>query len=219
MNALDTALQHLAAAASALEHTSQPTLKDIKESRDKAKAAHEILDASTKLLGYGIYTVTQEPGADTPLFQPDGQPAAGVHTPEPDPEPKPLQTLGCIDVEVIPPHPLDLLKDEDGDPDFNAQDRAFDDMLLKLENAGIDEGLKMKAFKKVREAWMQVWSAACAADDEQAACREAYDLAVFALETRRPFSWAIPTEQEINDHARKQALVNPDPEFDAAVGE
>lgn len=87
MNALDTALQHLAAAASALEHTSQPTLKDIKESRDKAKAAHQILDASTKLLGYGIYTVTQEPGADTPLFQADGQPAAGVHTPEPAPEP------------------------------------------------------------------------------------------------------------------------------------
>lgn len=208
MNALDTALQHLAAAASALEHTSQPTLKDIKESRDKAKAAHEILDASTKLLGYGIYTVTQEPGADTPLFQPDGQPAAGVHTPDPPPEPKPLQTLGCIDVEVLPPHPLDLL-DENGENDILAQDRAFDDLLNKLENAGIEEGLKIKAWKKAKEAWVKAWELATEVDgDELPALKEVYDLAVFALEVRKPISWAIPTEQEVIAHQRQLDLAS-----------
>lgn len=205
MNALDTALQHLAAAASALEHTSQPTLKDIKESRDKAKAAHEILDASTKLLGYGIYTVTQEPGADTPLFQADGQPAAGVHTPEPTPEPKSLLTLGCIDVEVLPPHPLDKV-----DPnDVVAQDAAFDDLLNKLENAGLDEGLKLKAWKKAKEAWTKLWTTAAETDgDELPALKEAYDLAVFALEVRKPISWAIPSEQEVIAHQRKLDLAS-----------
>lgn len=205
MNALDTALQHLAAAASALEHTSQPTLKDIKESRDKAKAAHEILDASTKLLGYGIYTVTSEPGADTPLFSADGQPAAGVHTPEPTPAAVQLQTLGCIDVEVLPPHPLDAVDVDD----ILAQDAAFDDLLNKLENAGVEEGLKIKAWKKAKEAWTKAWDLAAETDgDELPALKEVYDLAVFALEVRKPISWAIPTEKEVIDHQRRLDLAS-----------
>jgi hypothetical protein len=77
MNALDTALTRLAAASTALEYTANPGLKDVENAKKEAKAAAEILDAAHRLMGYGVYTVAQEPAAPgVAMFDPSGQPTA-----------------------------------------------------------------------------------------------------------------------------------------------
>lgn len=84
MNALDTALTRLAAASTALEYTANPGLKDVENAKKEAKAAAEILDAAHKLMGYGVYTVAQEPAAPgVALFDDKGQPAFATLAPEP----------------------------------------------------------------------------------------------------------------------------------------
>lgn len=60
MNALDTALVQLAEASNALERQA-PTIKDVEGAEKAAKAASEIIAAARKLMGYGIYTVCDEP--------------------------------------------------------------------------------------------------------------------------------------------------------------
>jgi hypothetical protein len=84
MNALDTALTRLAAASTALEYTAKPGLKDVENAKKEAKAAAEILDAAHRLMGYGVYTVAQEPAAPgVALFDDKGQPAPATQAPEP----------------------------------------------------------------------------------------------------------------------------------------
>ena len=78
MNALAKALQALAAASTALEHTAKPSLKDVEDAKDQAKSAHEILDAAHKLLKRGIYAVADAPTQGEPLFDGDGGPARGT---------------------------------------------------------------------------------------------------------------------------------------------
>ena len=211
MNALDSILSLSAQVSNALERTARPSIKDVKEARDFSKKCTKIADAAVALLEEGIYDVAERPEEGAPLFAPTGQPAAGVHVEEPEP-PKVVQmALGCavgtegaIDVEVEPKHPLDVLAE-----DVLAQDAAFNALLTKLENAGLEEGLKLKAWKKAEQAWINAWNIAAETDgDELPALKEVYDLAVFALETRRPISWAIPTEKELNDHARKLAIAS-----------
>ena len=60
MNALDSALVKLAAASTALEHHA-PTLQDVEDAKDSAKAAGKILDAAFVLMSCGIYSVAEAP--------------------------------------------------------------------------------------------------------------------------------------------------------------
>ena len=66
-NALETALVELAAASTALERTSRPSLKDVEESKEKAKRAAKILEAAHQLMSVGIFTVADAPLPGTPL--------------------------------------------------------------------------------------------------------------------------------------------------------
>lgn len=212
MNAIDSALVLLGGASNALERH-QPALPDVEEARDKAKAAHEVLDASAKLLKRLIYSVTEEPKADTPLFKENGQPAEGTHTTDEAPPadaPKVVQmALSCstgagavIDVEVLPPHPFDG-KDED------EQVSLFDEALDQLEEAGVEAGLKRKAWNKAVAAWDEAWEK----DGRGTFTRLEVALA------RNPITWNVPDDAEVAEYQRKQALAAPDPTFDQAAGE
>lgn len=215
MNALDTALHHLAAASSALERTAKPSLKDVKESRDAAKRSHKILDAAVALLEEGVYQVAEVPPADTPLFDGKGQPAPGTHTtaevpPADTPKVVPM-ALGCssvsepvidIDVEVEPAHPFDG-KDED------EQVSLFNEALDQLEEAGVEAGLKRKAWNKAVAAWDEAW---------EWDARSTFTRLEVAL-ARNPATWNIPDDAEVAAYQRKQALAEPDPTFDQAAGE
>ena len=67
MNALDVALALLAKATTALERHNQPSTTDVEEAMNHSKDAHRILKNAHELLGEGIYEVTDEPDAGTPL--------------------------------------------------------------------------------------------------------------------------------------------------------
>lgn len=151
------------------------------------------------------------------LFDEDGQPtekavappapatepeAKNPEPPPPAPEPptiREFQTLGMaapgpvIDVEpeAAPAHPLDGM-------DADEAREAFGDLLDKLEEAGVEEGLKRKDWNKAWDKW--TWNA------ELPAIRKGYDLLVFALNVRKPLSWDVPTDKEIFDHQRKLAI-------------
>ena len=212
MNALSAILTLSAQVSNALERTARPNLKDVKEARDASKKCTKISDATVALLEEGIYEVCEAPAEDTPLFK-GTEPAPGVNVEEPAPPVPmpvaPLQTLGfdpanAIDVEVLPTHPLDMVTASD----VTGQDALFDALLNRLENAGIEEGLKLKGWAKAKAKWDAAWNDATAEKEEVQAMKKVYDLAVFALETRQPISWAIPTEKEINDHARMLAIAS-----------
>ena len=164
------------------------------------------------------------PGGGDGLFDDEGQPtekAVAPPTPAPAPEPpsapepeipppapahvagREIPTLGMgpvVDVEPEPAHPFDGL---DADAINNLVSKIFD----QLEEAGVEEGLKRKDWKKPYEAWCAILPFINDLEDEDLpGLREAFLLLTFALETRKPISWAIPTEAEVNDHARKLAI-------------
>ena len=127
---------------------------------------------------------------------------AGAETNEVHPEasPRPVQTLGMaaqpvIGVQPEPAHALDGL-------DVDAAHEAFDLLLEKLEEDGVEEGLKRKDWNKAWDKWTDLvnW------DADLATIRKGYDLLRFAMEVRKPFSWAVPTEKDLFDHQRKLAL-------------
>ena len=164
------------------------------------------------------------------LFDPEGQPTqaasaaplppAPASAPEPEPKkPEPpaptpgpanvsgreIQTLGMgpvIDVEPEPAHPFDGLGDE-----------AINDLVTttldKLEEAGVEEGLKRKDRNKHYQAWSAILPFVNGPDDEDLpGVKAAFLLLLFALEVRKPISWDIPTEKEVFDHQRKLAIAS-----------
>ncbi|HET6329314.1 MAG TPA: hypothetical protein VFF76_00870 [Holophagaceae bacterium] len=82
--ALDRALQLLAGASNALERA-QPSLKDVEEARDSAKAAHKLLDASYQLLVAGVHRV-----CPIPLGERQTAPDPGPPLPFPEHEETPV---------------------------------------------------------------------------------------------------------------------------------
>jgi len=61
MMGIDTILQHLANASGALERTSRPGIKEVKEAAGSAKIAADLLKASEVFLSNGIYVICDEP--------------------------------------------------------------------------------------------------------------------------------------------------------------
>lgn len=197
LNALDTALVSLANASTALEYINRPTLKDIERARDKAKDAHEILDASAKLLKRGIYTVADAPPVETPLFASTGEPAANVHTEEP-PAAAPLSPdLPTLGMNANLDHALSGMTEEEAQA-------AFDAKLELAESAWLEQGKKLKAFKAVRKAWAGRYAYNPAA---------AYDALTLALDT--PGHDLLPPQQEeASTEPKPLGPVWPTPDFE-----
>ena len=96
MNALDSALVRLAAAATALEHH-RPDVADVEQARDHAKAAAKILTAAFDLMTCGVYSVADPPPtkfedpADHTIHMPEIPPS------EPTPAPWACEALRLFD--------------------------------------------------------------------------------------------------------------------------
>ena len=140
---------------------------------------------------------------------PEPAPEAPKVEPEPELAPREIQTLGMaepqapiIDVvpEPAPAHPLDGMSVE-------GADETITGMLEQMEEAGVAEGLKRKDWGGMGgfgTKWQQVmpdWDC-----EDLEAFKKAYDLLDFALNHRKPISWAVPTEKDLFDHQRRLAI-------------
>lgn len=169
-----------------------------------------------------------------PETQPEPAPAPPAEPEPPAPEPRPIQTLGMgpvIDVDVVepdpnhqepcnfcgqtgvhdeecalsgvvggngevdPPHPLEGMTESEAES-------VVQELLADLEEAGIENGLKRKDWKAAEAAWMKIWPEDC----KVSTTAHVWDLLMFALNVRKPFSWAVPTDKEYFDHQRKLAI-------------
>ncbi len=161
------------------------------------------------------------------LFDEEGQPTEKAVAPpappapepppvpaEPDPAPEPpapapaplqareLQTLGMapgpvIDVE---PEPEQHYLPANCEPSM--AEEQIQALFEKLEEAGVEECLKRKDWSKAWNLWMAVWPEDC----DMATNHKVADLLDFALNYRKPISWAVPTDQEFFAHQRQLAI-------------
>lgn len=144
INGLNAVLVELAAASTALERTSRPSLKDVKEAKASAKKATELLGASETFMAYGIYTVTEEPMEPGPaLFKPNGDPAVFPAT---EPE-----------VAEVPPTPtpLDLLRSWEF---WNEEERKkhFDAQIVELSR--VHQECTGEAEPLDVTPWLEAWN-------------------------------------------------------------
>jgi hypothetical protein len=173
----------------------------------------------------GVKIAIQPMGGGNALFDPEGnvtQAAAPAPAPEPKPKPKPeptpvveetyppksaapapisareIPTLGMgpvIDVDVVEQaHPLDGM-------DEAAAEEAVNTLIAKLEEAGVEDGLKRKDWKAAEKAWVATWPEDCETD----VTKRMYDRLVLALE-QNPVTWTVITDKDLFDHQRKLAL-------------
>jgi hypothetical protein len=138
-----------------------------------------------------------------PAPAPEPAPATAPEPPAPAPAnvaAREILTLGMgpvIDVEPETPaaHPLEGKTDEEAEGIILA-------MVEKLEEAGVEEGLKRKDWKAASEAWMKVWPEGCGMTMH----RQMFDMLTFALDGRKPISWAVPTMPDVFAWQRKLAI-------------
>lgn len=118
MQGIDTILQHLANASTALERTARPGIKEVKEAAGSAKIAADLLKASETFLANGIYVICDEPASAyvDPAFHTIEMPVV---------------------VDELPPMPDLFDTDFTG---FNAegQTAAFESALEDLEKKGFE---------------------------------------------------------------------------------
>lgn len=215
-NALDHALGTLHAAATAMERNSKPTLADVEEARDRAKAAHKVLEASFNLMALGLFTVAEDPNTakeatkGTPMFAPDLAPTpeaeAGAATPAP--EPVPAGTLGytdhdAVDVEIVS-HPLDGLEPEAARALYADK---VQELHTRLLHCGTDESLA----DEIRADWLKA-----ELDDPVAPLRYHFDILTWALEQEGPYSDSAVVA-EAYEAAHHQA--EPDADSNAELAE
>lgn len=191
-----------------------------------ASPAIEDLKRISKAMERPGIKVAIVPGGGEGLFDEEGQPTQAAAAdpepvqpaPEPDPEPaaappREIPTLGMaepdpvIDVEPEPAHTHAL----DGLDESQAEE-ATQTLLSELEDEGAREGLKRRDWKAAEAEWMATWPEDC----DAATTRAMYDRITFALDVRKPLSWAVVTEKDLIDWQRKQALALLDPGFDLA---
>ena len=105
-----------------------------------------------------------------------------------------IQTLGMtegpiIDVELEhSAHGLDGLDKGDAEDVVN-------NLLLDLEEACItEEGAKRKDWKAAEAAWVATWPEDCSL----AETKKVYDRVFFALNHRKPLTWAVVTDEEMD---------------------
>jgi len=269
MNALDNALVKLAAASTALEHHA-PTIQDVEDARDSAKAAGKILDAAFTLMSCGIYSVAESPSEakfndpnDYQISLPEVReeivaeeapalvPFPGIlaefdtwgeeeqlneferrlddlRASLPDADQLDLtpwdETWGRAEnardaftrlliAEAREPRTFNIPTDEEvatwlaqftdlgTEPEhlvnwhgWNADEQLvqFEALLVLLEDAGVEAGLKRKAWKKALRSWQDLFI-----QDRE----KAWDLLCKAVEHNGPVSWDIPVEQVVEEPA------------------
>lgn len=145
MNAQDTILRHLAAAATALEHCPHPNTADFKDARDSAKKATKLLEASVAMLEEGIREVCDPFPEGEGFFGPDGQPAPGFEVsasdlPPESPEPPPPAPGGTLSMA--------------GPADAVDASLAFPGLLEEAEAIHLANGGKLRGWSKIRKAWL-----------------------------------------------------------------
>jgi hypothetical protein len=137
--AIDLALQLGARAATRLEYTAKPTLKDKKDARDYYKRAAKVLDSAVGLEEEDVYETGPRPDPVPEV------PAPGV----------PLPFDGAA-AQELPELPLELLVF----PNLSGEDQeeAFDSLLSQLCDRSESDGAEvnttewLEAFKKDRKA-------------------------------------------------------------------
>ena len=172
MQGIDTILQHLANASGALERSSRPGIKEVKEAAGSAKIAADLLKASEVFLSNGIYVICDEPaGAYV-------DPAAHrIEMPEVREELVAEETPAAL-----PPLP-DLLGDFDQlHPE--AQADRFSGELAALGEQD-PEGSN-------NEEWDGAWIEAF-----NESRLDTYARLSFALDHRQPLSMAFPSDDEM----------------------
>ena len=142
-----------------------------------------------------------------PATQPEPAPAPPAEPEAPAPEARPIQTLGMgpvIDVDVVEPEaPVPHFLDGKTDAEIY---EALSSTLDKLEEAGVENGLKRKDWIKAYDAWCDILPMAEEDLSNLEALKKGHDLLIFALMSRQPFSWAVPTDKEFFDFQRKLAI-------------
>jgi hypothetical protein len=157
-------------------------------------------------IGAGGVALFDDEGApsEKAVVPPPATPEPPPATPEPAPAPPALReilTLGMaapgpvIDVNPEPAHPLEGMTEGEAEA-------VVQELLADLEEAGVEEGLKRKDWKAAWEAWMKIWPEDC----KVCTTAHVWDLVMFALNVRKPISWAVPTDQEFFDYQRKLAI-------------
>ena len=154
------------------------------------------------------------------LFDEEGQPTEKAVAPpappvpeptsapaEPEPAPAPLQareipTLGMAPGPIIDvvPEPEQHYLPANCEPSM--AEEQIQELFEKLEEAGVEEGLKRKDWSKAWNLWMAVWPEDC----DMPTNHKVADLLDFALNHRKPISWAVPTDQEFFAHQRQLAI-------------
>ena len=167
-NALDSALQKLALASTALERSARPNLKDVEEAKEAAKAAGKILDAAYTLLSCGVYTVAEEPDRLVDMQEHE------IHMP-----PIAAELVADEPPAALPPFP-GILAEFDGwseEDQLNEFERRLEDLRVSLEHPD-EQDLAQ---------WDEAW---------QSDPRGAFELLLIA-EAREPRTFAVPDEDEL----------------------
>ena len=148
-----------------------------------------------------------ETAAAPPAPEPAPSPAPPAEPEPPAPEARPIQTLGMgpvIDVDVVEPEaPVPHFLDGKTVAEI---DEALRSTLDKLEEAGVENGLKRKDWIKAYDAWCDILPMTEEDLSNLDALKKGHDLLIFALMSRQPFSWAVPTDKEFFDFQRKLAI-------------
>lgn len=176
MQGIDTILQHLANASGALERSSRPGIKEVKEAAGSAKIAADLLKASETFLSNGIYVICDEP--------------AGAYV---DPAEHRIEMPEATLVGIEPDLPVVLLPLPDLLGNFaqiheEAQAAAFEDHLQmlwgKTEHSAEDDDPASE--------WLLPWKKAF---DENRL--DTFARLVFALDHRLPVVCDFPTDEEM----------------------
>jgi hypothetical protein len=145
----------------------------------------------------------EKPAPGPALFQDDGE-SALAHEPEPPTEPTPmpyaapLTTLGCVidvDAEIVPTasdestDEFDMWSDEE-------RDEAFQMALDRLEEEGVQEGLKRKNWPAADKAWQAAW---------ETFPKDTFRRLTFAVYYRKGITWDIPQDGEMEAYEQAQA--------------
>jgi len=182
---LTRALQLAAEGSTALEYTHAPTVADKKKARDLYKRATKIMDSIVGLEEEGIYSTGPIP-ADPDEARYNDPAQHRIELPEILPEavsaPAPVEVP-----DALPPMPDLLGQFAELGPD--SQDAIFEDCLPALwgsvEHGPVDEDPLSE--------WAKPWEAAYAESR-----LDTYARMVYALEHRKPASYAFPDDEEMS---------------------
>jgi len=175
MMGIDTILQHLANASGALERTSRPGIKEVKEAAGSAKIAADLLKASEVFLSNGIYVICDEPACayvDPAAHKIEMPEVTHIELDEPAPAPE-LSPLPALFAE-------DFLEETP-----EGQKVAFESALEDLEEKVFEANPDISSWDDA------LWWAAFDADP-----LAAWKKLMFSIHHREAANFDVPTDEE-----------------------